>query len=113
MSNKQLTTDSKKPLISQYASRTPLLVEWLLIGVASPLLFLSAPWMICGIFLIITAWIVRRRAYGCWRLATLADPALALLLLTALIGLMVSVESSVSLYRAMILSDSNRICGCK
>lgn len=82
---------------------SPLLVEWLLIGVATPLLFLSTASMICGMFLIITAWIVRRRAYGCWRLATLADPALALLLLTALIGLMVSVESSVSLYRAMIL----------
>ena len=82
---------------------TPLLVEWLLIGVATPLLFLSTASMICGMFLIITAWIVRRRAYGCWRLGTLADPALALLLLTALIGLMVSVESSVSLYRAMIL----------
>ena len=81
----------------------PLLVEWLLIGVAAPLLFLPSLWWLGGVFLILVAWWWRYRAYGVWRSRTGADPALLLILLTALMGWLVAVDSSASRERAMWL----------
>jgi len=84
-------------------SRLPLLLEWLLIGLAAPLLFWPEPWWFGGVFFILVAWGLRYRAYGGWRSRTGADPALLLILLTALMGCLVAVDYSASRERAMWL----------
>ncbi|MGB0385509.1 MAG: O-antigen ligase family protein [Ardenticatenaceae bacterium] len=98
------TTNSKNTtLTSKKRPVGALLIECLLIALAAPLLFFSTASALGGIFLIIVAWIGRRRAYGYWRLATPADPALALFWLTALLALVVSVDWRLSIYLAKIL----------
>lgn len=77
--------------------------EWLLVGAATPLLFFPGRWSIAGILLIALAWVVRKRAIAQWRLATPADPAIALMLFMAIVGVMVSVDRALSLNRATVL----------
>ena len=80
-----------------------LLAEWLLLITATPLLLFPGRWSIIGILLLLLAWVTRKRVTGWWRVPTLADPAIALILFMTAVGVMVSVDSALSLNRAMVL----------
>ena len=84
-------------------SQLPLLLEWLLVGVAAPLLFLPEPWWLGGVFVILVAWGRRYRPYGVWRERTGVDAAWWLILLTALLVWLVAMDYSASRERAMWL----------
>lgn len=77
--------------------------EWILVCLAIPALLFPGVWSLAGLLLVMVAWGLRRFATGRWRAGTSADPALALFLLTALVGLSVSVDRDLSLNRVTVL----------
>ena len=95
-------SNAKSPFGTNRCSIWPL-GEWLLVGVATPLLLFPGIWSFGGLFLIGIALFLRQRATGLWRLATPADPAIALILLTAFVGVMISVDRALTLNRATVL----------
>ena len=71
--------------------------------VAAPFLLFPGPWSFLALPLVAVAWFLRRRASGHWRITTVVDPWLALVLLGAALGLAVSVDLPLSINRATVL----------
>ena len=79
------------------------LTEWGLMAASVPFLLFPSSWSWLALPLVASAWLIRRRAIGRWRLSTLVDPWIFLILLGAIVGVIISVDLPLSLNRATVL----------